>query len=213
MSRPLACLLTALLLSGCPGSSGTDAGADVPVTTDAPASLDAPAALDAPALTDAPATADAPVALDAPSTLDASAANCGAQDAQAMGSCDLALGVVWTGSFCAFLSGCSCVGADCGALYPDPGACLTARAGCPRSCGGRTPFGSPTCESNEFCAYTLADICGRADAPGVCMPRPSDCPDPGGVPVCGCDGLPYPSECEANLAGVGVLELGGCTSG
>jgi hypothetical protein len=33
------------------------------------------------------------------------------------------------------------------------------------------------------------------------------------MPVCGCDGVEYPSECDANLAGVGVLELGGCTSG
>jgi len=207
MYRHLACLFAVLLLPGCPGSTTTDAGADAPVTTDAPVTSDAPIEGDAPASTDAPVALDAPVADGGP---DAPSANCAAQEARAMGSCDLVLGVLWTGSSCAFLSGCTCVGADCGALYPDRGACLTARAGCTRACGGRSPFGSPTCEANEFCAYTLADICGRADAPGVCTPRPPGCPDPGGTPVCGCDGVEYPSECDANLAGVGVLQVGGC---
>src|SRR5262249_41726254 len=40
---------------------------------------------------------------------------------------------------------------------------------------------------------------------GVCEERPQDCPDfdtcPGG---CGCDGLYYCSECEANKAGVDI---------
>jgi hypothetical protein len=202
MSRlPFALVL--LLVPGCPGSAATDAGADSPVIdaprTDATA-IDAPGA-DTPTLVDAPAV-DAPTT-DAP-------VDCTAQDARGEGACDLVLGVAWLGSYCGTLSGCSCVGADCGALYADLTTCGQAHRSCPRVCGGLTPTGSPTCLADEFCDWASSEMCGATDAPGDCAPRPSDCPEPGGVPVCGCDGMEYLNECLANLAGTDAAVVGGC---
>jgi hypothetical protein len=74
------------------------------------------------------------------------------------------------------------------------------------SCGGR---GGGTCAADEFCSYALADICGRADATGTCTPMPTVCPDVV-MPVCGCDGVDYSNECEANRAGTSVSTTGMC---
>jgi hypothetical protein len=203
MSRLLFALpLALILLPGCPSSSDTP---DAPGGTDAPAGADVPATVDAPEL-DAPVIADA--GSDAP-TDDAPGA-CDAQDAQGMGACDLVLGVAWLGSYCGTLSGCTCTGADCDALYADLTACQEAHRNCPRFCGGKTPFGSPGCLPDEFCDYALADMCGAADGTGECTARPTECLEPGGVPVCGCDGMEYLNECLANMAGTGVGRLGGC---
>jgi hypothetical protein len=43
--------------------------------------------------------------------------DCTAMDAQGEGSCELVLGVTWTGTECAHLSGCSCAGTDCPNLF------------------------------------------------------------------------------------------------
>lgn len=200
-------VLALLLLPGCPGSSTSDAGADAP-------SIDTAPVLDAP--TDAPMVADtgpdAPASDVPASDVPASDAplDCSAQDARGEGACDLALGVAWLGSYCGTLSGCSCVGDDCDALYADLDACGQAHRACPRSCGGRTPTGSPTCLPDELCDWTLAEMCGATDAPGDCIPRPTECLEPGGVPVCGCDGTEYLNECLAHLAGTDAALLGGC---
>jgi hypothetical protein len=42
---------------------------------------------------------------------------CPAQDAQGEGPCDLFLGYRWNGLTCESISGCDCVGADCGQLF------------------------------------------------------------------------------------------------
>lgn len=55
---------------------------------------------------------------------------CQAQDARGVGLCQLYLGVVFTGSDCVGISGCSCEGADCGALFEDVETCEAVNAAC-----------------------------------------------------------------------------------
>lgn len=90
------------------------------------------------------------------------------------------------------------IGVDSGSVDAGPGGAV---------CGG---FGGDTCASTEFCDYTLADICGAADATGICRPRPELCTDIY-MPVCGCDGMTYSNACFAHGAGVAVASEGPCT--
>jgi hypothetical protein len=65
---------------------------------------------------------------------------------------------------------------------------------------------SPPCPAPEaFCKAPL----GVCDGPGICTPRPADCPIELN-PVCGCDGLNYANECRSDMAGVSILHLGFC---
>jgi len=129
---------------------------------------------------------------------------CAPQDARVSDpACDTAA-VYWMGSQCVELRGC-CAGGDCGAGYATVDECLRAHLACDRGCGG---WLGPTCRSDEFCDFA-ADGCDWADASGVCRPRPASCP-PGGTPQCGCDGMDYPSVCEAQRAGVDSAGAGGC---
>jgi len=50
-------------------------------------------------------------------------------DARGDGLCDGYFGVAWNGMACVSITGCRCVGADCGRVYADRAACLAA-------CGG-----------------------------------------------------------------------------
>ncbi|HEX2870932.1 MAG TPA: Kazal-type serine protease inhibitor domain-containing protein [Polyangiaceae bacterium] len=75
------------------------------------------------------------------------------------------------------------------------------------ACGGFAAF---TCdEPGEFCDYPANAACGIADGSGTCKAKPEVC---GAIsdPVCGCDGKPYGSPCQANAAGVSVLNKGAC---
>ena len=54
---------------------------------------------------------------------------CAAMDARGEGACDGYFGVAWSGSACVSLTGCRCVGADCGRAFAD-------RAACAAACGG-----------------------------------------------------------------------------
>jgi len=64
----------------------------------------------------------------------------------------------------------------------------------------------PTCSVDEFCSFmdTAGNVCGVAEQPGHCLPRPATCRDMPTKPVCGCDGTTYANTCEARLARVGV---------
>lgn len=133
---------------------------------------------------------------------------CAPMDVTEVGDCSTER-YQWTGSACVPFRGCECDGAQCDKLFDDKETCLAAYSslGCAVICGGRL---GATCADDEFCRYTEEAACGRTDATGVCMPRPTECP-PGRMPHCGCDGETYASECAAWMdGGVSVLHLGMC---
>lgn len=81
-----------------------------------------------------------------------------------------------------------------------------------RYCGVRmVGGGEDRCETGEFCRRTLSDMCGAADAPGICTPIPEMCTMDYN-PVCGCDGKTYSNECVANSNGVSAATAGECAS-
>jgi len=95
------------------------------------------------------------------------------------------------------------------------GVSVAARGECPQrlgavdeTCGTR---GVPPCGEGLFCDFPATANCGRADAPGVCKPKPVDC-DARMRRVCGCDATTYPNACSANLAGVSVERQGACAA-
>jgi hypothetical protein len=65
------------------------------------------------------------------------------------------------------------------------------------------------CGHGHFCDFGGKAQCGRAEAPGVCEPRPQACIELFD-PVCGCDAITYGNACAANAAGVGVDHAGPC---
>ncbi|MEO0321313.1 MAG: Kazal-type serine protease inhibitor domain-containing protein [Myxococcota bacterium] len=128
---------------------------------------------------------------------------CAPFDARGEGVCALGLGVAWNGATCEFLSGCECVGADCGELYVDLLACFRGNADCERNCGS-----GPPCGPGTYCDYA-DDGCGIRGDEGVCLPRPEACDDIL-APVCACDGQTYDNACTALQQGLGVLRDGEC---
>jgi len=73
-------------------------------------------------------------------------------------------------------------------------------------CGGLL---GQKCAASEYCAYEASAACGAGDQTGVCTPRPQVCLDIY-LPVCGCDGKTYSSDCEAEAQGSSVLYSGVC---
>ena len=123
--------------------------------------------------------------------------------ARGEGPCEAELGGTWNGETCESISGCECVGLDCGALYPDFDACFAAHAECLPGC---TREGA--CAPSLFCDFT-PDTCGTDGEEGVCAPRPIGCIDIWD-PVCGCDGTTYGNGCEAHAAGQDIARAGEC---
>jgi len=81
-----------------------------------------------------------------------------------------------------------------------------------RYCGMRmVGGGADVCETGEFCRRTIGDMCGAADAPGICSPIPEMCAMDY-TPVCGCDDQTYSNECVANSKGVSASYAGDCKS-
>jgi len=112
----------------------------------------------------------------------------------------------------------------CGCDHVDyPTACHAHSAGVNVASEGPCPVVSCTsqaqCESDQFCFFEAdvgdpANSCG-ALGPGTCKPRPDSChpwlgPEASNGGVCGCDGITYPDECAANLAGVSVSKYEPC---
>ena len=77
-------------------------------------------------------------------------------------------------------------------------------------CGG---LNGGQCPVDQFCNFPSDALCGFADSPGNCEPRPAVCDDSAPIAVCGCDGYPYPSACQANAAGISVAGEGECDGG
>ncbi|HEV8321247.1 MAG TPA: hypothetical protein VG389_06490 [Myxococcota bacterium] len=87
-------------------------------------------------------------------------------------------------------------------------------------CGGRkgsdggagVPCGALTCAADEWCDFDGND-CAKSVGGGdpACVTRPATCA-PDDLPVCGCDGIVYPNQCEATRAGTDVSEGGGCAA-
>lgn len=99
---------------------------------------------------------------------------------------------------------------DAGPLLADGGGARDAGLrsdASPAFCGG---FAGITCDRGSYCDFPDGSFCGGDDSTGFCVARPTDCPAPGGVPVCGCDGRDYFNACTANFAGTDVAHFGAC---
>jgi len=72
-------------------------------------------------------------------------------------------------------------------------------------CGGHH---GKICSAGEFCEF-LENRCTIARDIGVCTPLGGVC-SPETAPVCGCNGVTYPSDCERRRAGVSAAHRGPC---
>lgn len=73
------------------------------------------------------------------------------------------------------------------------------------SCGGFA--GIPCNNPNEFCKLPTGECC--CDFMGTCTPIAQACPQIYS-PVCGCDGITYGNECEAEHAAMSIAHFGAC---
>ncbi len=116
---------------------------------------------------------------------DRDSAICGPMDARGEGACDLALGIVWNGTACVSISGCSCVGTECADLFRTDAACRLRYAAC-LGAGGTFACGPMRMCSleGEYCnvanigpavRYTcepLPAACGSSVSCASCFPTP-----------------------------------------
>ncbi|MEM9188928.1 MAG: hypothetical protein AAGF12_07115 [Myxococcota bacterium] len=101
---------------------------------------------------------------------------CAAQDAAGEGACRRILGVRFNGSACETLSGCSCRGSDCDALYPTVEACERENVAClppPGACEAQDIRGEGPCFAFLGVKFNGAQCVGV----GGCSCVGTDCAD------------------------------------
>ena len=106
------------------------------------------------------------------------------------------------GSYCAEGIAAGCCELSGGQPLGPNGVCNNT---CGSVCGGI--LGIPCENPNEYCKLPTGFCC--CDFQGVCTTIPQGCPDVW-EPVCGCDGMTYGNECEAEAAGVSINYEGAC---
>ncbi len=90
-------------------------------------------------------------------------------------------------------------------LATDSGTPIPLPFECPQVCGGIT---GASCDDGEFCEFSIG-TCDISDRQGLCAEIPVACPDVFD-PVCGCDGVTYGNDCEADAVGASIAHVGPC---
>ncbi len=75
-------------------------------------------------------------------------------------------------------------------------------------CGGAS---GASCPPPLVCRYPETSSCGASGAPGACAWPVDGCDATSGA-VCGCDGVTYPTACDANRQGTSVSHGGACVT-
>lgn len=128
---------------------------------------------------------------------DCPAPTCEPMRAYGQGECDAELGVRWNGAYCEGISGCDCVGVDCGRIYGSMSECEGYHGSC-------SP--EPGCTSDLDCPESMyCNGCARGSCP-ACLDCAPDCvPNP-----CGHEGEPVCDESrpECGTSGVAIVKDG-----
>jgi len=124
---------------------------------------------------------------------------CRKQDAQGSGPCTVILGWKFDGASCVAISGCDCVGADCGSLFASQTACASANRSC--LCRPQDARGEGSCA--QFFGYRWDGV--ECVAVNGCSCLGGDC-DELFPTLTGCQDAHKPCPCRAQDA----TGSGGC---